>query len=283
MTLALVSPVTFTDSTLPLFPLEVVPGTILLLEPSRSPTFAGVPATGAAVPDLAGNLAGAGGILQYTNMTGTTGKVERTTKGGIHAIKTASSVFAYAGITINQATLQYILNNIGHKFFFSVWGRYTRAGLSPSDAHFAFSFSNTPGTSQLLVAAMPDATVYPGATLQGTKKFPAGSVVSPASPTEIYSAASVQGYTGSVDKTAAQAEAGRMCDMFGVGSFGPFNPGNGNAASKVFYRAFIEDITVSGRSFAQLSAIDYGFFVTHVQTTGGRYFGDTFTDPATIP
>lgn len=283
MTLALLSPVTFSDTTLPLFPLEVVPGTILLLEPARSASFSGVPSTGTAVPDLAGNLAGAGGILQYSNMTGTTGKVERTTKGGIHAIKTASSVFAYAGITINQATLQYILTNISHKFFFSVWGRYTRAGLSPNDANFAFSFSTTPSTSQLLVASMPDGTFSPSATLQGTTKFPAGSMVSPASPSEIYSAASVQGYTGSIDKTAAQAEAGRMCDMFGVGSFGPFNPGNGNAASKVFYRAFIEDITVSGRSFAQLSAIDYGFFVKQVQTAGGRYYGDTFTDPATIP
>lgn len=34
---------------------------------------------------------------------------------------------------------------------------------------------------------------------------------------------------------------------------------------------------------AEVDAIDHALYTSHVLTAGGRYFGDTFTDPATIP
>ena len=284
MTLAIISPSTFTDNSLPLFPFESVAGTLLHVEPARSASIVGVPASGAILPDLSGWLAEAGAELRYANMAGSVGLLERTAKGGIHAIKTLTNQFAHVGIILNAAVIQYILENISHAFFFSVHGRITRAGTSGNDAHFSTSFSTTPGTSQVLGASMADANTYPStAALKGAKKYPLTSVVSPAAPTPLYAAAGVQGYTGAITKTAADAVANRLASMFNVGSSGPFNPGNAGAASKVFYRLLIEDMTVSGRDFAALSAMDYSFFEEEVLNVGGRYHGDTHTAPSTLP
>jgi len=52
--------------------------------------------------------------------------------------------------------------------------------------------------------------------------------------------------------------------------------------SGVIYRAYMEDLQVSGRSYAAVDAIDFEQFTKHVLTAGGRYYGDTYTDPATI-
>ena len=274
MTLALISPSAFTDTSLPLFPIESVPGTLLLIEPARSPEFVGVPASGAVIPDRSGWLAGAGASLVYANMTAGVGLIERTTKGAIHVIKTLTNQFAHAGIIPNAAVVQYMLDNIDHEFYIGIG----------NDAHFGFSFSTTPGTSQLLVAAMADANTYPSTSaLKGAKKYPMSSMVSPAAPSEVFAAAGVKGYTGAVTKSAAEIVAGRLASLFSVGSSGPFNSGNVGAASKIFDRAIIEDVTVSGRNFAALSAMDYSFFEAEVLTPGGRYYGDTFTAPSTIP
>lgn len=280
MTIAIKTADVFTSATLPFFPYESVPGTIMLLEPALSPTLVGVPANNAGIPDLALWLAGSGGTFLSANMSSTTGLIERTSKGGIHAIKTASSVFGKAGIAPNQVVRQYLLDNIGHEFFVSIHGLITRAGSSASEAHFGISFSTTPGTSQLLLAAFHDATFAPSARVSGSKKYPLTSIVSGA-PTALYSAAGVAGgYTGTITATAATSEA--KVNVFNVGTAGPFNPGNANATSKVFYRAVIEDVTVSGRNFAALSAIDYAVFEKNVLTPGGRYYGDTFTSPSTL-
>lgn len=284
MTLALISPSAFTDTSLPLFPIESVPGTLLLVEPARSPEFAGIPASGAAIPDRSGWLAGAGAQLVYANMTGAVGLLERTSKGGIHALKTLTSQFAHAGIIPNAAVIQYMLDNPSHEFYIGVQGRITRPGLSGNDAHFAMSFSAMAGTSQLLVASMADANTYPSTSaLKGAKKYPLTSMVSPAVPSAVFAAAGVQGYTGTVTRTAAEIVTNRMASLFNVGSSGPFNPGNAGAASKIFLRGIIEDVTVSGRNFAALSAMDYSFFEAEVLTPGGRYYGDTFTAPSALP
>lgn len=48
-------------------------------------------------------------------------------------------------------------------------------------------------------------------------------------------------------------------------------------------RAYVEDLTVSGRTYAEVDAIDHALYTKEVLTPGSRYYGDTFTDPATIP
>lgn len=71
-----------------------------------------------------------------------------------------------------------------------------------------------------------------------------------------------------------------------AGASNPFNAIGGireRLSSSIFYRAYIEDLTVSGRTYAEVDAIDYALYTKEVLTPGGRYYGDTYTDPATIP
>jgi hypothetical protein len=79
-----------------------------------------------------------------------------------------------------------------------------------------------------------------------------------------------------------------------MGNSYPLSVGNGgsinasgtakeSAPSVVFYRTYLEDLTVSGRTYAEVDALDVALYTKHVLTTGGRYYGDTYTDPATIP
>lgn len=96
--------------------------------------------------------------------------------------------------------------------------------------------------------------------------------------------------------TAAEAITNNRGKIFGWGSpsshmtgqYGAtFAPSSGanpyvNPGAFLFYRAYIEDLTVSGRSYAAVDALDYAEYTKQVTTAGGRYYADTYTDPATI-
>ena len=53
--------------------------------------------------------------------------------------------------------------------------------------------------------------------------------------------------------------------------------------SWILYRTYVEDLSVSGRTYAEVDALDYALYEKHVLTADGRYYGDTYTDPATLP
>lgn len=48
------------------------------------------------------------------------------------------------------------------------------------------------------------------------------------------------------------------------------------APSYILYRMYLEDLTVSGRTYAQVDAIDYAMWQTAF-SAGGKFYGDTFT------
>ena len=52
--------------------------------------------------------------------------------------------------------------------------------------------------------------------------------------------------------------------------------------SMVFYRGYCEDLTVSGRTYAQVAAIDLALFNTAF-ASGGKFNGDTNTAPSGYP
>jgi hypothetical protein len=52
--------------------------------------------------------------------------------------------------------------------------------------------------------------------------------------------------------------------------------GSTAAPSFILYRFYLEDLTVSGRSYAEVDAIDYALWQTDFGA-GGRFAGDTFT------
>lgn len=284
MTLAIKSPVAFSDNTLPLFPYESVTGTILHIEPARSASLVSL-SNGTAIPDLAGNLVGAGATIRSSNYVTAVGKLERTTKGGIHAaIKPGTSTFGYFEVNPTLAVYQYILDNISHEFFFSVWGYLTKAGTVGGEGLLSFALSSV-STSECLALYLSGGNGYPTIPpkLTGIDVTPTGSFIGAAAqPYRINMGA--QGYTGTITQTAAQAVTAANSLFLGAGAHGSLGTG-GTAAggsSKILYRGFIEDITVSGRSFAELSAIDEALYTKEVLTVGGRYYGDTYTDPNTL-
>lgn len=70
---------------------------------------------------------------------------------------------------------------------------------------------------------------------------------------------------------------------FGVGTIGAWIGGNYNkATSRIIYRARIEDLTVSGRTYEEVEAIDFALY-TAAFAVGGKFYGDTYTDPTTFP
>jgi hypothetical protein len=67
-------------------------------------------------------------------------------------------------------------------------------------------------------------------------------------------------------------------------------PGTGNltsanstdgSESRIFYGFYLEDLTVSGRTYQDVDALDLQAY-NIAFGTGGRYYNDTYTDPATI-
>ena len=50
--------------------------------------------------------------------------------------------------------------------------------------------------------------------------------------------------------------------------------------SVIFYRFYVEDLTISGRTFAEVNAIDAQLF-SEAFAPGGKFHGDTYTEPNT--
>jgi hypothetical protein len=284
MTLAIQSPAVFNNTALPLFPFESVPGTVLHIEPARSASLVSL-SSGTTIPDLAGNIAGVGATIRSENYATAVGKLERTTKGGIHAaIKPGTSTYGYFEINPNLAVYQYILDNIDHEFFFSVWGYVTRAGTVSGEGIFSLSFSANVGTSDCLALFLTSGTSAPTPPkLKGVQSSVTGNL-NLGAPQPFRVNMGVQGYTGTITRTAESAVTKADSIFLGAGAHGNLGTGGTAAggASKIIYRAFIEDVTVSGRGFEELAALDNAFYIKEVLTSGGRYFGDTFTDPATL-
>ncbi|MCF6764112.1 hypothetical protein, partial [Pseudomonas fragi] len=51
--------------------------------------------------------------------------------------------------------------------------------------------------------------------------------------------------------------------------------------SRIIYRAYGEDLTVSGRNYAEVEALDYALFL-EAFAPGGKFYGDTFTSPSAL-
>lgn len=91
-----------------------------------------------------------------------------------------------------------------------------------------------------------------------------------------------KGYYGS----PAPASLGEVfATPFYIGNWGTVNTyltAVGGSASAILYRVYMEDLDVSGRTAAQVDALDRAEYIKAF-SAGGRYFGDTWSDPSTIP
>ncbi|QYC10554.1 hypothetical protein [Brevundimonas nasdae] len=275
-------------------------GSLVLIDFAHSADpLVGVPAEGALIPNIAwkeaAELHGSGSKTDWAMMfsrvlaqsPGGDGFVERSTKGGVHVVmsqatQTGIGKGAYIGRTAGGFDTKlrvYLFNHLDHVFYFSSWERKTRLALASSpEASEALIWSNS-GSATVNNLILEDRTVNrSGSAQQGSRSVPALPV-----------SATGNTFRNVAGKWALPSGNPSGANQIGVSlmAIGQMpSPYAGFGANKsrsaVLYRSYLEDLTVSGRTFGEVDAIDKALF-DQAFGPGGRYFGDTFTDPATYP
>lgn len=317
--LKLTLPVAFTDTSLPILrddPL-LTAGSLFLFDPihEADPVAAGVPASGAVLPNIAWREAVAtlGGATTKANVQptytaggtgwdGALGKVERTAKGALHGIISQTQNTATdqgAAIALPQALTEYFRTHPTNDIYASIWSQITRpplafvaggnmGSINVDPALFSIAEQAASTTNNLLIlfdgyaGQTEDVLTRPNsgasaAQLIGRRATP-GTVAARVGAPSFRSIAATA-WTGTVPSTVGNA---RSALVWGSRSENRINHYTWNRhSSHVYYRAYVEDLTVSGRTYAQVEALDYALFAAAFGA-GGRYAGDTFTDPATV-
>jgi len=254
-------------------------------------------------------------------MTGSAGLLERTGKGGMAVIAPQGGM-AIAGsglaIAMRNNLTSYILANATHSYFASVWMRLTRSAAAAYGNDTTFGINgNGQQTNSTLVNIAPNPTttssfnIKPGSggphtlgirtplsTLDnhiinvgigGWQTSLAGVDTRPAPlPGDGTQPATTGSYAGGTISFGSSSAVNGIGTTGATAAFINLDPtslstNKDKAGSKIVYRVYVEDLTVSGRTYAQLDALDFAAYTREVLTTGGRYYGDTFTDPTTIP
>lgn len=261
------------------------PGSLILVDPAHpaGPWASGLYADAAVVPNLfAANavaVAGAGAdVLKMGRGAdwGTSkGMLERSGKGGLHAVPSPTLATSAGGklyITAADALEAYLLANPTHQYFFSSWSRTTKAAAAAGASNniiYSSAANATPGANYLAYAHFNGTTGAAGTARQGTNVT--GPRISNTAPAA---------WTG----TRAADAASMFTTIFSaVNTSWAFSDTKvRELGASVHYRFYLEDLTVSGRSYAEADAIDFAEYTKHVLTAGGRYYGDTYTNPTTI-
>lgn len=291
-------PASVTDTSLPLRKDDPIlsAGSLLLLQPSHdvTPWVSGIPSDGYEAPNLAElqarQLITTGSLKPVFDfqgsLSGSDGLYERTLKGGFHTIITQSSdIGAGNGLSIGlpDSIMQYILDHPTHNFYYSIWGNITRNALTtdPDGAKTLMGIKGNSSGEWVALQSHTTSQLYPssldrvGAYSTGRNTEGNGLFSVAGKPSD-----NVQGLTLSNFPSANN----RAVAQFGtVPTQNNFASIRAALQSWVLYRVYIEDLTISGRSFTDVSLIDQDLFEKEVLTDGGKYFGDSFTDPSTIP
>lgn len=285
--LKLTLPMRFTDTTLPVLSSDPVinRGSLALFEPAHpaDPWAAGVPSSGYSIPNIASSsfakLANvavdqARGIYSKdAAITNADGVVKRTPKGGLEVVMsdtltvpsgTSRLITMYGG----KALTDYLVDNYGHSYFASVWKKNTRAGRS---GQFPYIYAAGNEASQLNNIFSYQTSVIPSVASQPERYLwaPNANPFAAVTTSPGIWAIGVKNGGGTPNKST-----------FNYGY--RWTAGN-NSHSSVVYRIYLEDLTASGRTATQAFDADNAEFTKQVLTAGGRYFGDTFTDPTTVP
>lgn len=269
--------ITFTDTTLPILRSDALlsAGSLYLFDLGHSlGGVSGVPAAGASIPNIAyaeaAAVLGAGtesslaGVFS-SNAVAADALFERTPKKGLHAIYSqVNNTVSGHGSQIGVATAirDYIIANKTHLFYFSVWAHRTRAALATGHRYMEI------GSGGNFLGYMSGA----GNTGKASGLY---NVVGGANAVaNRYS--SMRASAGSSDTVAAAAGS----IIFGNGGSG--SALTNQCPSDIFYRGYCEDLTVSGRTYADVDALDKALWDAAF-AAGGRFAGDTFTAPSTFP
>lgn len=273
---------------------EILPplgGALMLVDPAprNNPGWgSGVPVSGGTLANLAGRQASAlvGGTdspdpaFTYAGLDTAPAKIERSAKGGLHVILPATlPANTFAVMRFPQAILNYLAKRPSNDIYVSVWGRRTASGNAVDGGISAVSLGEVLDPENVLYSHLNKALPFPGTTnrLAPARRAPAGSWEA-LTPQPIFQNAGANKYTGTPLATPLQANA----KAWGIGTASPgaMPRTAGGSASDIFYRFYMEDLTVSGRTFEEVDGLDWKLFQRDVLTSGGRYYGDTYTAPS---
>lgn len=201
---------------------------------------------------------------------------ELTPKGGLHiAARQDGAVTNYQGYQISLPTLiaNYMLANVNNDYYVSLWMRTTRAAVEPMSAvgYPLLAITDTTSATGNYLALL--SSIAPNSTnLLGRRE-----------------SAGLNGTGNQIRNMARSAPIGTVDDIraefISWGANGAWssslvsNPDD--LPSWCLYRAYVEDLTVSGRTYAQVDALDLAAY-TAAFAAGGRFNGDTLTPAATL-
>lgn len=264
-------------------------GSLALLDFSHPLTGVNsVPANGALINNIAWKQAqallglGTQSTLSWgfaNNLTVTDGLVELTPKKGLHVITSQTTMAANRRMRINfpDPIRRYLADNPTRKIYFSIWARYTRLAMNGAvlnDKHnLAMLYDSALGSASKWAFWMQNNSNYIGA----------GKSLGANTPTPVlgnfYRNLAVDGWTGGSSSGTITAA---LTGYVKVGEDSPNVTLEVNKSpSMIIYRVYLEDLTASGRSYAQADADDLARYTRAFST--GRFVGDTFTNPATLP
>jgi hypothetical protein len=275
----------FTDTARPILrddPILPDLGALLLVDPTHplGAWSAGVPAT---VPNLVSAQAAVTAVAAESTLntvtvtntfaSGAQGILERSGKGGLHGISSqVSSVSAnYARLVLPVGVSDYVYANPNNDYYVSSWGRITRNG-HPTNATATYYFLH--------------GLAYTTAAWNiGVQARSSGNMSSQSSVDRLGLAATKETDGRYIVTSAVGTKpSGITAKPTVLSRFGPSSGTEVNGTpSHILYRVYIEDLTKSGRTWADVNALDVAEYTKQVKTAGGRYYGDTFTDPTTIP
>lgn len=283
--------VTIADPTAPTLitvdPIESA-GSLFLVDPTHpaSTMSSGVPINGQPVTNLLNARAKAltgvdvpGTWFVGAGFNGTKGRLERSGKGGFHSVPSPTladgtvdaQIYATAGLEA------YLRANPTHLFYMSIWKRITKAqsagptaGSRPGGSGQITRLAS-PTTNTLLILSSQDpyaAGVRRPSSLQAVGPF--------------FQNAANNAWSASGTPPSAGDLVVRPLVLSPNAALNYTDAMRREQEGRIVYRAYLEDLTVSGRTYAQVDAIDYALYTKEVLTAGGRYYGDTWTDPTTL-
>lgn len=278
----------FTDLTLPKLKVDsILPdgdGALALFIPSITPSLT-LPAGASTIDNLAwerakvlipaATEASLRGITNKNFSSGASGIAEFSAKRGIHVINSQTVSAKDQGYSINlpDDIRSYLIANQSNKYFFSLWGKTSRATLDTTEQYSVFGIvgSNINNTKLSIFATTTHA---PSGSALGNRVGGAFTSVS-----NFIRNQAVNGFSSVVTAPTL----GNLLAYIQFGSRDVFNNTHdvNKASSGIIYKFYMEDLTVSGRTYAEVDAIDFALY-TAAFAVGGKYYGDTFTAPSTI-
>jgi len=312
---------TFTGSGLPTVYDDTImgAGSLILHDVGHSlGGFAGIPGNGALIPNIAWStanalVAGAPGQAALSSViaasdaltAGATGSAtfpfaERTPKGGLHIVRSQVNDVNGKSYLMNGATAirDYMYAHPNNAFYYSVWQYYSRPATTrgtpyPGVAVFGVNTGNSFFALQPWEISSPAGSQQPngnyiGYGFQGTL----GLAGSGGAGNSLWQGG-VSKFTGTLPGSTATFAS--VPFMWG-GCGGPYNAYPHVGPSQIFYRCYLEDLTVSALAggytagtpitvaarYAEVAARDVTLY-NAAFSVNGRLYNDVFSNPVVYP